>query len=133
MPNELYVILLGRYTKIGVYRVLDVYIPENCKKFGSPHHVTVQPRWWDEAKEIASAQKMRLLGDLHTHPPLDDFECKEPAPSTTDLEGYDFLYYQTRLDAPITGVCAMYQSKRGVEMNIQFYIAANHPVLKITA
>lgn len=134
LPNEVYAVLLGRYTKSGVYRVLDIYVPPDGGKFATVDTVRVQCRWWSEAKEAAKPRKMRVLGDLHTHPPRDGYEpCKEPAPSTSDLEGYDFMAKTTGLSSPITGVCAMYKSKRGVECVVRFYLAAPHPKLFITA
>lgn len=129
-PVECYAIILGKALKDDRYKPTALYFPPNALQYSTDRQINVQNSWWEEARAVAKATKVSVLGDLHSHCYDDDWEPdKTCQPSSADLERFQFLRKYTRIKQPIFGICSLYRSKRGMECHYRFWKAVKTPDL----
>lgn len=129
-PREEYGILLGKATRDGIVRPSRLYIPPDTAIFCGESWVSMQDHWWKDAKKLAKAEGLSLLGDLHSHPyPAEYVPDKTAGPSAQDLDGCWYLTKKTRRKNPIFGICSVYPTGRGLDCTFRFWNAVPSPEL----
>lgn len=131
-PREEYAIILGSATKGGVYRPSFLYFPSDRAKFSGKEWVQPQDHWWFEARKAARDQKVSILGDIHSHPFSKDVPQEVTGiPSAPDWDSSAYLIKKTRRKNPIMGICCLYETGRGLDSVIRFWLAVDQPSLCI--
>ncbi len=119
-PKENCAILLGLKRKDRYY-IKDVYIPpeqDDC----SETHIIIKNEYYEDAKKIATPQKMKVLGDIHSH--CFDYPYNDCAPSEADWRGVWYMKDSCNIRNPIFGILKIDKNKNRFRSDITFWNAS---------
>lgn len=107
-PVENCAILLGT-KKLDRYTIKDVYIPENQIEC-SDTHVMIRNEFYEEARKVANTQKLKVLGDIHSH--CFSEKVDDGSPSEQDWRGVWYMKDSCNIKNPIFGILKIDKTKK---------------------